>query len=310
MQWFRVGAANLLWFFYSAAMSRKWKRAASTVSETQWTVVKHIVSENVETEFGREHHFTEIASVEAYQHSIPIRSYEDLKPYIERIAEGHPRVLTAEPTRQFAVTSGSTQASKLIPYTKALVNEFQEGLDPWVYYLFRSFPSLLLGKTYWSVTPIGDRKSYTTGGIPIGFDDEQQYFSSFTRWVLNSIMAVPSQLAQLRDMETFRYVTLRLLLQEKSLSWISVWNPSFMTLLLDPLSEWFDQLTEDIRNGALSVAPKIELPLRDAILPLCRSNPERAKELASLRAACQGKPFTEANAAGKTLYEAIWPALR
>src|SRR5947209_4579063 len=187
MQRFRVVLANLLWFLYSAGMSRKWKYAIRDVSGTQHDVLKRIVSSNVDSEFGREHHFAEIVSVKEYQRLVSIRSYEELKPYIERIAEGHPKVLTSEHVLQFGLTSGSTQASKLVPYTKALVSEFQQGIDPWVYYLFQSFPRMLLGKAYWSVTPIGERKSYTSGGIAIGFDDEQQYFSPLTRWVLNSI---------------------------------------------------------------------------------------------------------------------------
>jgi GH3 auxin-responsive promoter len=310
MQRFRVGAANLLWFLYSAGMSHKWKQATLDVADTQHAALKRILSSNADSEFGREHHFAEIASVKAYQRLVPTRIYEEFQPYIDRIAEGHPVVLTSQPVRQFALTSGSTHASKLVPYTKALVSEFQEGIDPWVYYLFRSFPHLLLGKTYWSVTPIGDRKSYTTGGIAIGFDDEQQYFSPFTRWVLNSIMVVPSQLAQLSDMDTFRYVSLRLLLQEKLLSWVSVWNASFLTLLLDPLPQWLSQLTEDIKQGTLSVASEIELPLRNVILSSCKRKPDRAKELAALDAAWQGKPFTEPNTSGRTLYETIWPHMQ
>src|SRR5205085_5125111 len=287
MQRFKIGAANLLWFLYSAYMSRKWKRATHDVSGTQLAVLKRIVSRNVDADFGREHHFAEIDSVEVYQRSVPIRSYEEFQPYIERVADGHPKVLTAEKVMQFGLTSGSTQASKLVPYTKALVSEFQEGIDPWVYYLLRRLPRMLFGKTYWSVTPVGERKSSTPSGIPVGFDDEQQYFSPLTRWVLDSIMAVPSQLAQLSDMETFRYVTLRLLLQEKLLSWVSVWNPSFLTLLLDPLPEWFSQLIEDIRHGTLSVASEVEPALRNVILPFCKRNPGRAKELESVYAAWQ-----------------------
>lgn len=311
MQRFRVGPANLLWFLYSAGMSRKWRHASRDVPGIQFAVLKRIISANVDSEFGREHHFAAVDSVELYQHVVPVRSYEEFKPYIERIAQGHPQVLTSERVLQFALTSGSTQASKLIPYTKALVSEFQEGIDPWVCYLFRSFPRILLGKTYWSVTPVGERKSHTTGGIAIGFDDEQQYFSPLTRWVLNSIMAVPSQLAQLSDMELFRYVTLRLLLQERLLCWVSVWNPSFLTLLLDPLPQWFSQLTGDIRQGGLSVASEIELPLRNAILSCCKRDPDRAKELASLHAAWQSRAPTEpGTSGGRTLYEAIWPDLQ
>jgi GH3 auxin-responsive promoter len=310
MQRIGVVFANLLWFFYSAGMSRKWKRASRDVAGTQQVALKRTISNNRDCQFGREHHFAEIASFETYQQSVPVRTYEGFQPYIERIAEGYPKVLTAEPVQQFALTSGSTQASKLVPYTKSLVNEFQEGIDPWVYYLFRAFPRIFFGKTYWSVTPVGERKSHTSGGIAIGFDDEQQYFSPLTRLVLNSIMAVPSQLAQVKDMQTFRYVTLRLLLQEKSLSWVSVWNPSFLTLLLDPLATHFSQLIDDMRHGTLTVASEIELPLRNIILPLCKSNPARADELASLYAAWQGKAFTERLLSGRTLYEAIWPRMR
>ena len=310
MQRLRVIFASLLWFIYSAYMSRKWRRAARDVAGAQRSALKRIIASNLHCEFGREHHFSEIASFESYQQRVPLRAYEDFEPYIERMAQGQPAVLTAEPVRQFGLTSGSTQASKLVPYTKSLVNEFQEGIDPWVYYLFRSFPRIFSGKTYWSVTPVGERKSHTSGGIPIGFDDEQQYFSPLTRWVLGSIMAVPSSLAQLKDMDTFRYVTLRLLLQEKSLAWVSVWNPSFLTLLLEPLAANFTQLIEDMRLGTLSVASEIEASLRDAILPLCKANAARAAELASIHKAWQGKAFTVPQKSGKTLYEAIWPHLR
>lgn len=301
--------ANLLWFCYSAYMSRKWKRATRDVAGAQLHVLQRILSANRTCEFGREHHFNEITSIESYQQCVPVRAYEEFEPYIERIAEDIPEVLTVERVQQFGLTSGSTRASKLVPYTKSLVNEFQAGIDPWVYYLFRSFPRIFSGKTYWSVTPIGERKSRTSGGIAIGFDDEQQYFSPLTRWVLDSIMAVPSSLAQIKDMDTFRYVTLRLLLPEKSLAWVSVWNPSFLTLLLEPLTANFSHLIEDIRCGTLSVAAQLEPPLRDAILPLCKANPARAAELASLSRTWRDKPFTEPLLSGRTLYEAIWPRL-
>jgi len=305
----RACFANLLWFCYSAYMSRQWKRAARDVAGAQFSVLQRILSANRGCDFGREHHFGEIATVENYQQRVPVCAYEDFEPYIERIAEGRPEVLTGERVQQFGLTSGSTQASKLVPYTKALVNEFQAGIDPWVYYLFRSFPRIVSGKSYWSVTPVGERKSHTPGGIPVGFDDEQQYFSPLTQWVLGSIMAVPSSLAQLKDMDTFRYVTLRLLLPEKSLTWVSVWNPSFLTLLLEPLTASFSRLIEDIRLGTLPVASQIESPLRDVILPLCKANPARAAELASLARTWQDRPFTEPFQSGRTLYEAIWPRL-
>lgn len=309
----RVVLANLLWFAYASVRSRAWKRAARDVSTAQSAVLRRILAAHVSSAFGREHHLAQVDSVASYQRAVPIRSYEELEPYIERVAQGEPQVLTGQRVLRLGLTSGSTAAVKRIPYTQVLLDEFQAGLDPWVHYLVRQYPRMLFGTTYWSVTPVGERTSQTPGGIPVGFDDEQQYFSPLTRWVLDSIMAGSPQLARVRDMEAFRYATLRLLVQDRWLSWVSVWNPSFLTLLLDPLAEWLPRLCEDLRHRTLDVAScthPLDPALREALLRRCRRDPGRARELELLGAAWEGKAPTETDGAGRTLYEAIWPRLR
>src|SRR5690242_12421203 len=116
MQRVRVSLANLLWFGYASIRARRWKRAAHDVAGAQAAVLTRVLAANAGSEIGREHHFADIYSVDAYQHAVPDRSYEKMQPYIERIAEGHPQVLTSQRVLQFGLTSGSTQASKLIPY--------------------------------------------------------------------------------------------------------------------------------------------------------------------------------------------------
>ena len=57
-------------------------------------------------------------------------------------------------------------------------------------------------------------------------------------------MAVPDELRLVKDMEVFRYVTLLCLLRQRELRLISVWHPSFLTLLVDALStNWQELLT-------------------------------------------------------------------
>ncbi len=310
MQHLRVGAANLLWFAYATARAARWNRATHDVAGIQATLLRRLLAANAESEFGREHHFADISSVEEFQRLVPTHTYEHVQPYIARAAAGQQRVLTSQRITHFGLTSGSTQSAKLIPYTNALVKEFQEGIDPWIHSLFRQCPRILAGKTYWSVTPVGERKRYTPGGIPIGFDDEQQYFSPLTRWILSGIMAGSSDLAGITDIEVFRYATLRLLLQERDLSWVSIWNPSFLTLLLDPLPQWLPRLIADIKQGTLDVAPQLAPPLREKIVRQCARAPRRAQELERLGILWQGKSPTQPNSQGQTLYEAIWPNLR
>ena len=295
----KVLTANLIWFLYSAVRTRHWKRASRDVEEAQKEILLRLLSSSAGTAFGRRHSFGGIDSVAAFQETVPIQSYEDIRPDIEAIAAGAPDVLTADEVHRFGVSSGSTSASKLVPYTASLVAEFQEGIDPWIYHFMREHPRMLGGRAYWSVTPVGDREKRSSGGIPIGFDDERSYFGKLTQWVLGTVMAAPSELALVQDMDAFRYATLRFLLQEKSLSWLSVWNPSFVTLLLSPLEKWLERLIGDVRSGSLSVDLGVSPEVAARIRKTLKASPRRARELEQIRDRRSGN-----------LYESIWPHLR
>ena len=238
-----------LWALRAKAKARRWCEAARHAAAAQSEVLLRIVRANGGTEFGRVHGFDAIDSAAAYQERVPLRSFDDFQPYIDRIAAGERRVLTAEDVVRFGLSSGSTAPAKLIPYTPSLLAEFREGIDPFVWRIFRAAPRAMLGKAYWSVTPVGTTPRRSAAGIPIGFDDERPYFDRITQTLLRATMAAPPELAALRDIDAFRYATLRRLLRERSLSWISVWNPTFLTLLLAPLEQWRASLIDDVRRG-------------------------------------------------------------
>jgi GH3 auxin-responsive promoter len=67
-------------------------------------------------------------------------------------------------------------------------------------------------------------------------------------------MAVPPQLARVPALEDCIYLTLRFLLQARSLSFISVWSPSFLLILLDRLEENGERLVRDLLGGTADVA--------------------------------------------------------
>ncbi len=295
----KVLTANLVWFLYSSVRTRIWRRASKNVETVQTKILMKLLSGNAWTKFGHKHSFGTIDSVSAFQKAVTVQSYEDVKPFIDEIATGTRNVLTTDSVQRFGVSSGSTSASKLVPYTESLIADFQQGIDPWIYYLMRDHLQTLGGKAYWSVTPIGERQRYSSGGIPIGFDDERLYFGKLTQWVLGTVMATPSELALVQNIDAFRYATLRFLLQEKSLSWVSIWNPTFATLFLNPLPKWFDRLIEDIRTGSMSVdlgvTPEVDALIRRSL----KKSPRRAEELGRIRALKKGN-----------IYEQVWPNLK
>lgn len=295
----RVIGANILWFVYTALRARRFKQTCVSVEKIQTQILLDILAKNGKSAIGRTYRFDSLQSIAAFQQAVPMQTYEDVEPYIAEIALGVPHVLTEDPVQRFGVSSGSTGASKLVPYTQRLVSEFQEGIDPWIYLLMKAHVQILGGKAYWSITPIGTQERYSAGGIPIGFDDERSYFGPLAQWVLKTVLAVPAELALVQDIDVFRYTTLRFLLQERSLAWVSVWNPTFLTLLVEPLERWFALLIEDVRQGTLSVdlkvAPEIDVVIRGSLKAL----PRRANELERIRAGTT-----------ECICEAIWPNLR
>ncbi|KFF07422.1 GH3 auxin-responsive promoter family protein [Flavobacterium reichenbachii] len=86
--------------------------------ETQETVFKSLIKNAKETQFGKDHHFDSIKTVLDFQKHVPIRDYEDLKPYIDKIKTGEENILWKGKPLYFAKTSGTTSGAKYIPLTK------------------------------------------------------------------------------------------------------------------------------------------------------------------------------------------------
>ncbi len=86
--------------------------------ETQSKVFESLISDAKETVFGKDHHFKKIKTVDDFQKNVPVRDYEDLKLYIDRVKEGEENILWKGKPIYFAKTSGTTSGAKYIPLTK------------------------------------------------------------------------------------------------------------------------------------------------------------------------------------------------
>ena len=84
----------------------------------QTKLLHQILVKNQNTLFGKEYHFDQVADYNQYQNKIPIRSYEEFLPYIEKVKLGEKRVLTKSDPEYLLLTSGTTAGSKYIPITK------------------------------------------------------------------------------------------------------------------------------------------------------------------------------------------------
>lgn len=94
---------------------QKW---ANNPIETQEKVFQKLISKAALTKFGKDHDFVSIQSYEDFSENVPIRDYEELKPYIELVIAGEENILWKGKPLYFAKTSGTTSGAKYIPITK------------------------------------------------------------------------------------------------------------------------------------------------------------------------------------------------
>ena len=91
---------------------------SNTPVETQKKVFQQLLNSAQETQFGKDHNFKKITSFEEFAVKVPVRDYEELKPYIERVVKGEKDILWKEKPLYFAKTSATTSGAKYIPLTK------------------------------------------------------------------------------------------------------------------------------------------------------------------------------------------------
>lgn len=235
-----------------------------------------MLARNAASDYGRRFGFARIRSAREYQEATPIVRYQDLEREIAAIRAGRQGVLTEERVLMLEKTSGSTAAAKYIPYTESLKREFQRAVALWMMDLYAHRPRMLFGGSYWSVSPLASEAEVSPGGLPVGFADESAYFGAFERLLLRKILLTPPELPQIRDTASSRYVTLRFLLATSRLSFISVWNPSFLTLLVRFLWDHHDRLTDDLERGTLRPPGSLPAALQAALARRLRPLPRRA----------------------------------
>jgi len=98
------------------------KRGMATAVADQDALLKELLKTGQHTEFGRDHGLDKVTSYEDFKKAVPLRDYEGLKKYIEKIKEGKHNILWKGKPIYFAKTSGTTSGVKYIPISKESIH--------------------------------------------------------------------------------------------------------------------------------------------------------------------------------------------
>lgn len=102
----------------AAYIVQKTNQWANEPAKTQKKVFENLIKKAQNTQFGKDHHFSEIKTHQDFVQRVPIRDYEALKPYIDKVVQGKKNILWKGKPIYFAKTSGTTSGVKYIPITR------------------------------------------------------------------------------------------------------------------------------------------------------------------------------------------------
>ncbi|KAF3432022.1 hypothetical protein FNV43_RR26761 [Rhamnella rubrinervis] len=246
----------------------------------QRETLKKILTENGSAEYLQSLGLNGRTDPESYKACVPIVTYKDLEPYIQRIAGGDTSpILTGKPIKTMSVSSGTTEGKpKLVPFSDKFIETVIQIHKTSFAFRNREFPVGINGKslefTYKS------KKSKTKGGLDVAtvttnIATSSQYKISMKP--IQSLCCSPKEVIFGPDFSQSLYCHLLCgLIFRDEIQFISSTFAHNIVLAFQTFEQVWEELCYDIRTGVLSSRITV-LDVRSAMTKLMiRPNPELA----------------------------------
>jgi hypothetical protein len=277
----------------------RFEKDLQQASHINLRTLREIINVNRESEFGRKYGFATLElnqSDATYKATVPLHTYSDFEPAIERIRQGEQSVLCAEPVEFFSVSSGTTGFGKTIPTTKRLrkaltrayvdlTNAVPATRIPGAAAPFRG---LYMGSA-------ATRINYTEAGIPMGSASSESL--SRVRRIVPLLWSSPWPVFQVADTTAQWYLHALFALQEPNLKYLRGTFAGHLTGWLAFIIENQADLINDIASGTIKADLKLTTEVRAELTAKLKPDPGRA---AALR---------QAFAEGDDFVSRVWPTI-
>lgn len=260
----------------ASASTRRFLRAARLATSTQDALLADLIRRGRDSDFGREHHFAATRSYADFRANVPIRTYDGLSPYIDRLLRGQTTALlpAGERILMFALTSGTTAEPKYIPITPRVLAESRRGWNIWGVKAVFDHPGSLLRPIVQVTSPMNDHAA--PSGVPCGAITGL-LANTQKRLVRRYYTSVPV-IAHISDSQAKYYTIMRLAIP-RDVAWLVTANPSTLLLLARTADAHRERLIRDINDGTLCAEMPVDMSIREAIAPRLLPDPACARRL-------------------------------
>lgn len=274
--------SNLFFPLLSAvalAVKADFMRKTGQTERVQAEFLRSLLKAHQHTEFGQQYQLGEIRTIDDFRQRVPVQPYSGFAAYTERIANGEPNILVADPVIHMNLSSGSTGNRKLIPVTR----RSRQTLT-WAYLVAAGFAceaarerGVPLGKMLFVSSARSQGK--TAGGISYNFisNSDVQLLGSLYR----QAVAYPYEVFQIADTTARTYACLLFALRQTNLRVIAATFPVLAIQLANFLAQYAEPMIEDLAQGTIAPWLTIDSPIRQQLERQWSAAPDRAAELRS-----------------------------
>ncbi len=247
--------------------------------KVQDKLLKKILARNKNTQFGQEHNFSSITSYSDFCSTIPINTYEDLRPYIEKQEEGESSALNSEHPEIYAQTSGTTGKPKYIPILPSTLAQFKKIQALFSYAKQKGIPSIYKGPMLIIASP--EVEGHLNAGSPFG--SMSGVLKKCLPRVLRGKYFIPAEVFAIQDYQLKYLLIAAFSLQKKNLTFMASANPSTFSRLLDVIHSHGEMLLSLFKSGDLSTLIEGEDKNRfDSVRNQLKPGSKRLDELKTL----------------------------
>jgi len=167
---------------------------------------------------------------------VPVVTADQLEPWLARQRAEEGPVITPHRVRFYEKTSGSSGRAKYIPYTAELQRGLRDLFAVWAHDVLSRGAKLRTGRIYVSASPRLGPPETTGRGRPVGLEHDGAYLGGALQVLLGAHWAGPPPGARHADADAFLDDVAESLLRTSDLEVVSVWNPTFLEVILDRIA--------------------------------------------------------------------------
>ena len=247
----------------------------------QTSLLRKILRRNRNSELGRKYNFKDIKSINDFRRAVPLSTYEDYAPYVERMMRGERNLMYTGPNIRYATSSGSVGKPKILPkgisdLWKMQCIGFSCSTATAAHHLRRlgkRLPAQMgpLVLVLSGHTSEDGKKMNGAGQIPL----------DFLKFLLPTFCTSPVSLMypEHEELVDTAYFQLRFALANRKVTSLGSMVVTLLTTMFDYLEEHWEMLCDDIEKGTIDPSVRVTPELRAEFMKKIKPDPARAAEL-------------------------------